>query len=168
MEVAGEYLSADFGGGGYSYGGLDFRADISDLRCFADGSLGAVVAFDVLEHVADDLKALREVYRVLAPGGTAVFSVPQKDGLETTFEDSSATSPKMRERLFGQYDHLRIYGLDFRGRMEAAGFRVDVVDAGDFPVEDVVKWVLAPLKPSKHPLATNHRRIYFGQKLSGV
>ena len=78
---------------------------------------------NVLEHVSDDRMAMRELHRVLAPGGTAFVQVPIRG--ETTFEDPSVTDPVERTRLFGQEDHVRFYGRDIIQRLEQAGFQVE-------------------------------------------
>lgn len=99
------------------------RMDISDIR-HADGSFDAVLCSHVLEHVADDRKAMRELHRVLAPGGWALILVPAYDG--PTIEDPTITDPSERERRFGQHDHVRIYGLDVTQRLRDAGFDVEI------------------------------------------
>jgi SAM-dependent methyltransferase len=109
---------------------------------------------------------MREMLRILAPGGRAVITVPQKDNLEKTYSDPSITDPKERERIFGQSDHLRIFGNDMKELLESVGFKVRVISADDFPPDIVKKHVLFPPVFSSHPLATNHRRVYFAQKPS--
>jgi hypothetical protein len=71
---------------------------------------------------------MQEIYRVLAPGGTAILQVPYKADLEKTFEDNSITDPKERARIFGQYDHVRVYGMDYFTKLESIGFKVEAVD----------------------------------------
>ena len=82
----------------------------------------------VLEHIPDDRKALAEFFRVLRPGGHAIFQVPPSD-LQTTREDYDVvTDPGERERRFGQYDHVRLCGADYPERIAEAGFDVERVD----------------------------------------
>ena len=83
----------------------------------------------VLEHVTDDAQCLRELYRVMKPGGWGIFQVPWDVKQEKTIEDPTVTDPKERERLFGQYDHVRKYGADYADRLTAAGFSVERVEA---------------------------------------
>lgn len=161
---AGLYKSADFFTEGYSYKNIDFNLDISDMKTIPDAAYDCVIACDVLEHVPDHIRAIREVYRVLKPGGYCVFTVPQKDGLAVTIEDLTLTNPKDRERIFGQYDHLRIYGDDFVDMLAQCGFAVTAVNEGFFDKETVDRFVLFPPILSQNPLATNHRKVFFGRK----
>ncbi len=156
---AARYVTAD-----YLRAGVDLQLDISAMPTVADASFDLLIACDVLEHVEDDHRAMREIRRVLAPGGTAILTVPQKDGLVTTFEDPSVIAPADRERVFGQRDHLRIYGDDFPDQLRAAGFDVCAVTAQDFPPDDVRRGVLFPPVLSDKPLATNHRKIFFARR----
>jgi len=88
-----------------------------------------IICSHVLEHV-DDRKAFAEMFRILAPGGLLVALVPVIEGWSTTYEDSSKTSEKERELYFGQTDHVRLYGADFRDRIRAADFVLDEFTAG--------------------------------------
>jgi SAM-dependent methyltransferase len=82
----------------------------------------------VLEHVPDDRRAMRELHRVLRPGGWAILQVPDDRSRSRTYEDPTVTSPAERERLFGQWDHVRVYGRDYPERLRQAGFQVDAID----------------------------------------
>jgi len=159
-----EYKTADYFAEGYHYEGIDFNTDISDMKSIGNEWFDCVIAFDVLEHVADDKKAIREINRILKPGGVAVFTVPQKDNLKITYEDVSITDPEEREKAFGQFDHLRIYGEDFSDRVASQGFCVECIDEKIFEAAFIRKHVLFPPVLSAHPLATNHRKVYFAVK----
>lgn len=92
---------------------------------FPDASFDYVLCNHVLEHIEADGKAIAEILRVLAPGGTAVITVPLRRG--PTLEDPAATSPEQREKLFGQWDHVRHYGEDITERFAAHGFEASLV-----------------------------------------
>jgi SAM-dependent methyltransferase len=118
------YISADL------MADTDVRLDITALP-FADGALDAVVCNHVLEHVPDDRAAMREFRRVLSPRGWAILQSPLDQRRAVTFEDFSVQDPAERERVFGQYDHVRIYGRDYFDRLTTAGFRVEAVPFAD-------------------------------------
>ena len=101
------------------------REDIRQLS-FADGSFDVVLCHHVLEHVDDDAAAFRELLRVLRPGGRAVLSTPINWSREDSYEDGTLASDVERAAAFGAVDHIRYYGRDFRARLEAAGFQVEV------------------------------------------
>ena len=105
----------------------DVKADILDLP-FDDNTFDVVFCNHVLEHISDDTKAMQELYRVLKPTGMGIFQVPQDLSREKTFEDDSITDKKERTKIFGQYDHVRVYGSDYFDRLRAIGFKVDAVD----------------------------------------
>jgi len=100
------------------------NVDITQIQ-FDDNSFDVIYCSHVLEHVPDDIKALREFYRVLKPGGWAMLQVPIDKSLAVTYEDLSIVDPAERETAFGQYDHVRVYGVDYIERLIKAGFLVD-------------------------------------------
>ncbi len=99
--------------------------DIAEIP-HPEDSFDLVLCSHVLEHVADDRAALRELHRVLGPGGSAIVLVPLDTSLPETNEDPAVVGPDEREQVFGQHDHVRQYGLDFAGRLEDAGFRIAI------------------------------------------
>ena len=99
------------------------KMDITNIL-YEDNSFDVILCSHVLEHVVDDRKAMRELFRVLKPGGWGILQVPILR--DKTFEDLSIVSPEDRERIFGQKDHVRIYGRDYKDRLEEAGFTVKV------------------------------------------
>ncbi|MFD1095133.1 class I SAM-dependent methyltransferase [Salegentibacter chungangensis] len=105
----------------------DVKADICDLP-FEDNSFDFILCNHVLEHIPDDTKAMQEIYRVLKRKGTAILQIPQDLNREKTFEDNSITDPKERTRIFGQYDHVRVYGRDYFNKLRNIGFEVDEAD----------------------------------------
>ncbi len=117
-----EYVSADL-----SSTTAMLRMDITAINFPAD-QFDAIICYHVLEHVLDDRKAISELFRVLKPGGWAILQSPIDENREKTFEAPDITSPRDRERVFGQSDHVRIYGRDYRARLEQAGFGVRLDD----------------------------------------
>ena len=105
----------------------DVKADICDLP-FKDNSFDVVFCNHVLEHIPDDTKAMQELYRVMKTGGFGIFQIPQDLSREITFEDDSITNPKERAKIFGQYDHVRVYGRDYFNKLRSIGFTVDEID----------------------------------------
>lgn len=99
------------------------KMDITDIQ-FPDGYFDVIYCSHVLEHVTDDLKALREFFRVLKPDGWAILLVPIHG--EKTVEYPQVSEPSERLRLFGQEDHVRMYGHDYVDRLREAGFMVKI------------------------------------------
>lgn len=117
------YTTADF-----EPGRAELELNIEAIS-LPDESFDRVVCSHVLEHV-DDEKALAELYRVLRPGGQAIVMIPIVEGWDVTYEDTAIVSPKARELHFLQWDHVRLYGADFRKRAISPGFRLDEYTAG--------------------------------------
>ena len=105
----------------------DVKADICDLP-FKENEFDIVFCNHVLEHISNDTKAIQELYRVLKPGGFGIFQIPQDLSKAITFEDNTITDRKERAKLFGQYDHVRVYGRDYFDKLRSIGFKVDEVD----------------------------------------
>ena len=121
----------------------DVKADITALP-FEDDSFDVIFCNHVLEHIPDDTKAMQELHRVLKKGGMGIFQIPQDLKRATTFEDDSITDPKERAKIFGQYDHVRVYGRDYFDKLRSIGFKVKEVDyTKDISAELVDKYRLA-------------------------
>ena len=105
----------------------DVKADIVNLP-FNDNSFDVIFCNHVLEHIQDDTKAMKELFRVMKKGGMGVFQVPQDLNRDVTFEDNSITDPKERAKIFGQYDHVRVYGRDYFDKLRSVGFKVEEVN----------------------------------------
>ncbi len=101
----------------------DVKADICDLP-FNDNTFDFILCNHVLEHIPDDTKALQELFRVLKPEGMGIFQIPQDLSREITFEDDTITDKKERAKIFGQYDHVRVYGRDYFDKLRSTGFKV--------------------------------------------
>lgn len=101
----------------------DLQLNIEDIA-IADESIGTVIANHVLEHV-NDRNALKEISRILVPNGLFIASVPIIEGWKHTYENSQVASSTGRKLHFGQHDHVRYYGRDFRVRVQNSGFELD-------------------------------------------
>ena len=99
----------------------EIKADICDLP-FENNSYDLVLCNHVLEHVSNDKLAIRELFRVLKKGGVLIAQVPLDLNRKITFEDPSIIDKAERKKVFGQYDHVRIYGKDYFDLLDSAGF----------------------------------------------
>lgn len=116
----------------------DFHLDLTDLA-LPDESWDVIIAYHILEHITEDRKGMREMYRVMKPGGWAVVQVPVREEPDS-FEDPSVVSKKERHEKFGQYDHVRYYGWkDFADRLADAGFEVNIERFGRELSDDQVR-----------------------------
>ncbi|MBO5217334.1 MAG: class I SAM-dependent methyltransferase [Alistipes sp.] len=105
----------------------DMHFDIQHIPLQSE-SCEVIFCNHILEHVEDDGVALAELYRIMRPGGWGIILSPVDIEREHTFEDDSVSDPAERTRLFGQYDHRRVYGRDYVERLAAAGFEVEDID----------------------------------------
>ncbi|MBD2091920.1 glycosyltransferase [Microcoleus sp. FACHB-1515] len=136
---------------------VDIQIDITQIP-FADDSFDVIFCSHVLEHVPDDGRAMRELFRVLKPGGWAFLQVPIDISREQTFEDDAIISPEDRDRFFWQFDHVRLYGLDYGDRLAAAGFQVKIEDfTAEVGAAAAEKYGLEPTE-----------KLYFGVKPAAV
>ncbi|MEO7522921.1 MAG: class I SAM-dependent methyltransferase [Ferruginibacter sp.] len=136
-----DYVPCDKFEDGYesSYPAGTINIDITDIN-FKDNEFDVVYCSHVLEHVIEDKKAMQEILRVLKPGGWALLQVPLDTSLDKTFEDFSIIDPQEKEKAFGQKDHVRIYGNDYKDRLTAAGFSVKVDNyLQNFPDSEIFK-----------------------------
>jgi predicted SAM-dependent methyltransferase len=112
------------------YTTADLNSPIADVHMdlhhapFKDNTFDVILCNHVLEHVEDDRQCMRELFRIMAPGGWGIFQVPQDTSREKTYEDKSIVTPEAREEAFWQKDHVRLFGLDYKNRLEEAGFNV--------------------------------------------
>lgn len=122
------YRTADL-----SMEGVDDRVDITEMNIYGDGSVDFFICSHILEHVPDDRKALRELYRILRPGGRGILVVPILLTAEEIDEEPGLTDPAERWRRFGQDDHVRMYSKrGFLSRVQEAGFAVHQLGRGHF------------------------------------
>ena len=115
-----DYTASDLSG--------DFIADVQfDITNISkpDESYDLIICYHILEHVIEDVKAMKELYRILKPNGTIIIQTPFKDG--KIYEDYSIQSETERLKHFGQEDHVRIYSVDgLKKRLESIGFDIIV------------------------------------------
>lgn len=128
------YLTADLDGVG-----VDRRLDIERIE-LKSARIDTVICNHVFEHV-DDAKALQEIHRILKPGGFLYCMVPIAEGWSETYENEAVRDAAGRVLHFGQNDHVRFYGRDFRDRLRGAGFALEEFTASG---EEVVKYGLIP------------------------
>jgi len=114
----------------------DYKFDVQYIP-FENNSYDIVICNHVLEHVPNDKKAMSEILRILKPGGFAILQVPVDFHKQKTFEDNTITDKKERARIFGQYDHVRVYGIDYPERLKEAGFAIDEPNYCNVLEEDI-------------------------------
>lgn len=105
----------------------DMHFDLHQIP-LEDNRFDVVFCNHVMEHVDDPIQCMKELYRVMKPGGWAIIQVPQDVDRAETFYDPAITSPEDREKYYWQKDHLRLFGMDYPSYLEKAGFRVEVFD----------------------------------------
>jgi SAM-dependent methyltransferase len=123
VPAGAEYVAGDL-----EPGPGQVKVDVTAMD-FADQSIDALLCNHVMEHVPEDRAAMREIHRVLKPGGWGIVMTPIT--VERTDEDPSVTDPKERLRRWGQHDHVRRYGWDYTDRLREAGLEVEIVRTED-------------------------------------
>jgi SAM-dependent methyltransferase len=109
----------------------DIESPIADLHFdlhnipLEDNRFDVIFCNHVMEHVEDPIQCMKELYRVMRPGGWGIMQVPQDFNRAETYEDASITSPEEREKHFWQYDHVRLFGRDYPDYLRKAGFEVE-------------------------------------------
>lgn len=106
------------------------RLDLTNLD-LPDACFDLVICIHVLAHISNDRKAMREIYRVLRPGGIALIMTPLAGDREETYEDPCIIGPDARDKAYGEWDFVRTYGRDFEERLKEASFAVEAL----FPAE---------------------------------
>ena len=119
-----KYVCTDKFMPGYKYPSHTIDMDIMDIK-FPDNSFDWVICNHVLEHISNDIGAMKELYRVLKPNGKAVLQVPFSNLLEKTYENPEVITDAQRIEHYGQFDHVRIYGHDYISRLESVGFKFE-------------------------------------------
>ena len=112
----------------------DLESPIADIHFdlhqipLEENRFDVVFCNHVMEHVEDPIQCMKEIYRVMKPGGWAIMQVPQDMSRKSTYEDPTITSPAEREKHFWQKDHVRLFGRDYPQWLEKAGFKVAIYD----------------------------------------
>ena len=122
----------------------DVKADICKLP-FKKLEFDLIICNHVLEHINKDVDAMKEIYRVLKKGGVAILQVPIVENLSKTYEDPNIIDPKKKSELFGQYDHVRKYGLDYYERLKSVGFSVKKIDMLKNLTDEEIKKYCLPI-----------------------
>lgn len=112
---------------------VDDQLDIQHLHLYENNRFDVFICSHILEHVADDKKAMKELYRILSPGGFGIVMVPILQPVTETVEDPSIKDENLRIKYFGQADHVRLYAKqDFMERLKSVGFKVKLYDVDYF------------------------------------
>ena len=116
-----DYTASDLSG--------DFIADVTyDINQIPEkeNTFDLIICYHILEHVIEDVKAMKELYRILKPNGTIIIQTPFKDG--KIYEDYSIQSETERLKHFGQEDHVRIYSVaGLKERLQNVGFKIEIL-----------------------------------------
>lgn len=145
------YVATDL----FSHLAIDVRTDLTHMP-LPDGSVDAVVCYHVLEHIPDDVAAMRELARILKPGGVLFLQVPWRPGVPTDEDPDAPVEERLRR--FGQDDHVRYYGSDLEDRLARSGLRAGRITPGEVLSEeqlasygilrDECMWVCRPAPPA--------------------
>ncbi len=137
---------------GDSYITADIESPLAKVKLdvlnmpFDENEFDVVFCNHVMEHVANDFKAMSEIKRVLKPGGWGIVQIPLYHPLaETTFEDPKIISPADREKAYGQRDHVRLYGKDYIKRLQSVGLEANEIWITNELTEDTIKKHAFPL-----------------------
>lgn len=125
---------------------VDLKLDIQKTG-LPDGSYDVVICNHVLEHVDDYMTALREIRRILRPGGILICSFPISPDINLVDEDKSVVTESERLARYGQSDHVRLFGINSGRLIEDAGFEVTVISGDDYPGE-----ILPVMGPSAYDI----------------
>lgn len=152
-----DYIPCDLFPEMYNYKGSKkiLKVDMTNIN-YPDNTFDFILHNQVLEHIVDDKLAMQELYRVMKKGGSGIFQVPIDYNRAKTYEDFSITTPEGRKEAFGQHDHVRWYGRDYKQRLESVGFIVEVDDfVTKYSEEELAKYGLTP-----------NEMIYYCEKLT--
>ena len=141
-----EYIAGDKFEKGYIYSNDTMYLDVNKLP-FLENEFDIILCNHVFEHIPDDRSAMSEVYRVMKKNGWGIFQVPISINSKSTFEDNTKTTQEQKQKYFGQSDHVRIYGMDYKERLSEAGFVVKVRNLAESGKEkEIKKYGINPLE----------------------
>ena len=126
-----QYIPVDKFEPGYDYFSLTKDFDLLDPSLSPE-EYDFIICNHVLEHIIDDMTAIANLFKLLKTGGTAIVSVPILANNSPTYEDYSIVSFQERKTHFGQWDHVRYYGVDIEKRFIDAGFIVETVNSTNY------------------------------------
>lgn len=134
------YRSADL-----SMPDVDDHVNIMDMKIYKNNSVDIFLCAHILEHVTDDTKAIKELYRILKPGGWGIIMVPILLSINKISEDPNITSENDRWKYFGQGDHVRMYSKKgFLQRLSNVGFKIKQLDKSYFGSKLFKKYGISP------------------------
>lgn len=122
-----DYTCGDLFPQKYSYAKNIVKMDITNIP-YQENLFDIVFCSHVLEHIPEDIKAMKEIYRIMKNGAWAILQVPIDYKRDITYEDFSINTDEGREKAFGLADHVRMYGRDYKLRLQNAGFKVEEID----------------------------------------
>lgn len=124
---------------------VDDKVDVMDMHIYDNESFDIFICSHILEHVVDDRKAMRELYRILKPDGFGIAMVPINLAVDEIDEDPTIADVNERWRRFGQDDHIRLYSkAGYMQRLRESGFRVEEVRCTYFRQQDFEKLGIHP------------------------
>lgn len=121
----------------FPYVGM-IKVDVTDIQ-FKDNLFDFIIINHVMEHIPDEMQALKELYRVLKPSGTLVLSIPIDQNRDETYEDSRIVTKEDRSRYYGQEDHVRLYGRDYKERFSKVGFEITEYSPNKEMDEEIIR-----------------------------
>ena len=124
---------------------VDDKVDLTDMHIYENNRFDFFICSHILEHIEDDIKAMKELYRITKPGGAGIVMVPIHLGLEKSYEGIKTKNDAERWHHYGQYDHVRVYAKkDFMARLQSVGFELDAMSMDRFGLELIEKSGIHP------------------------
>jgi SAM-dependent methyltransferase len=122
---------------------MNLIQDLTKLD-IVDETYDFIISWHVMEHIPEDTKAIKEMYRVLKPGAELLLSVPiHPIGRTLTYEDKTLSASRYLE-VHGHHDHCRSCGLDYYQKFELAGFRTTTIEVKDYGLPEINRYGLKP------------------------